>query len=631
MAERQLKVTIVGDDRSASRALKNVGDTAERTGASSKVAGNALDDLTSRMTQNLGPAADVTKAKLDQMGEGALSSGNKLSTGLAVGATAAGVAIAAFAAKGIRDFLNLTDEVDGLQDVLGNSAEEASKLRNIGAALGVETDKLGSSMFKLSQNIDKGKLAEFGVEVARSKDGTVDLYGTLLNLSDVYNSIQDPVQRNVLLTEAFGKSGKDLIDILEVGREELEKYGKAGPIFSQKNLDDAREFRIAMEQLKMTTQDLGTSVGSGAVPFLTDLINVLSTLARQTQSSAREGGFLSDTWEKIKLGVRTALPPLAALEFLSKDNSRAQAEMKVQLEEAARAMEQQQQEADALAQSQLNLVSSTLGLAGAHHSAAGAVLAVEKAQQNYNDAVAEYGPNSAQAREAEHSLEGARLSQIDTLAGLAQKLADVEVNQLRANGVTVTAQQEAGLYRQKLLEVANTVENPLKGKLIELANTISDVPPGKNIHFTTNAGEATAVVAGFRDTLFSIPVVRNVQINTSIVGGVLPGTAGSIAGRHQGGPVHSHQAYIVGEHGPELLQMGAGSGYVVDANRTRRILNESSPYSGSAPAGTTGGGGLGAVVVDSSVYLDSRRLARGTSRHYITELRRHIRRNGGRI
>ena len=68
-------------------------------------------------------------------------------------------------------------------------------------------------------------------------------------------------------------------------------------------------------------------------------------------------------------------------------------------------------------------------------------------------------------------------------------------------------------------------------------------------------------------------------------------------GKATGGPVEPNTTYLVGERGPELLQMGSSGGHVFNAHQTQDAMARYSPMAGGAAA--EGGGGDSAVTTYS--------------------------------
>ena len=250
-------------------------------------------------TSKLAGTSGIADTALQKLGLSSVGTGAALKTGVAAGATAAVGAIALLAVKGVRDFADLAEEVDGVQDVMGGTAEEASKLRYAAIALGVGVDTTAAAMFKFTLNLEKNKgaLAAYGVETVRAKDGSTDVYATLIGLSDAFNKLTDPVQKNQLLMLAFGKGGRELEEVLSAGGSRLREFAKdaerAGLVLDDAGVRKGKEFNIAMEKAALSVKGLAIGLGGGLVDSLTDAADALSNATDKANAFLKPVGGIS--------------------------------------------------------------------------------------------------------------------------------------------------------------------------------------------------------------------------------------------------------------------------------------------------------------------------------------------------
>lgn len=253
--------------------------------------GGAAGEFTKlqRKAQDLDATSTRTGRAVNRLGLEGKVSGQALKTGLAAGAIAAGTALAAFAAKGVKDFIDLAGKVRDFQRVTGTSAEEASRFVAVFDDLGIDADKASGSLFKLTKNINTNEKAmqAAGIVIAKNDRGQLDLTTTLLDLADAYAGTTDPARKAELATAAFGKQGRDLIPFLERGRDglaELFEGAESGKqILSQKEIDKARDYELAIDGLQDTVSGLGREIGSVAVPALISFANAMVTLIEKGQ------------------------------------------------------------------------------------------------------------------------------------------------------------------------------------------------------------------------------------------------------------------------------------------------------------------------------------------------------------
>lgn len=234
-------------------------------------------------SSKLGADTKVTGGALDKMAGKLGITSQALGVGLATAATAAAGAVVAFGVSSVGKFQDLAQAVLGFQRASGATAEQSSQLVAAFDDMGISADAGGKAVFQLGKRLESSgdKLAEFGVTAARDSAGNTDLAATLLNVSDAFTRTTDPAKRAALLTAAFGKSGQDLIPILEQGRAGIEAMfadaGKTGQILSQDDIDKSEEFRLALDDLNDAVGQLGIEFGSVLVPFLSDAVGLLSS------------------------------------------------------------------------------------------------------------------------------------------------------------------------------------------------------------------------------------------------------------------------------------------------------------------------------------------------------------------
>jgi len=321
--EREVKVTVLGEDKGASKALKSVDDAAAKLSPTGASANKVLGMLGSTLGSHLGPAGGIVEKGLKGLPDmfkrsttEGLNLGNMLKGGIADGAAAAGTALLAFALKGVGDFQKVTGEVRQLKNVMGSTAEEASKLRNVGVMLGIDTDTMAKGMLKLSINLErtKGDFAGVHVETAKNADGTTNLVKTLDNVRAAYQSLKDPQQKNIFLTEAMSKAGVNLRGVMSLSNAEFERFKKSGTIITDADLKMALEYSRAQRDLGLATQSLSVSAGKLLVPALTE---VTQRTAQASRFADEHKGAVDRVGQSLLSGVAHANPLTGALWDLS--------------------------------------------------------------------------------------------------------------------------------------------------------------------------------------------------------------------------------------------------------------------------------------------------------------------------
>ena len=477
----------------------------------------AIDNLSSSLSSKLGPASVGAESALSKLS----SVGSMMGPAIAGGAAAAGVAVGKFALDAAQEFVALAGEIRNFQRASGASAEDSSRFVAVLDDLGVSSETAGSALFKLGRNAASGgtDLSKFGVEIAKSKDGTTDLTETMLNVADAYVQTTDPAKRAELAFAAFGKQGQALIPVLEQGRAGLDAFFKGvkpGELMSDADLQKAREFELAIDDLQDSLREVRLEGGQALVPFLTDLASggaklatfgqevdgkvsgALSKLAQIASNAA--GGPLSGLVQSLaSLGGKSGETAAKQLEMANKMDA-ATASIKAQsaasIERAAAL--------DRVRMATLSSLSSQLGYQASVNTLKDNINDLDDKTQAYTEAVNTNGASSKEAEAANRALRDAHLGieqSALSAAGAAVRLAE---DTAASKGETLTATEKSAIFKGELQALATQASGPTADAILALANQIADVPDSKTVSIYADTSAARAAIASLRRELNSI-------------------------------------------------------------------------------------------------------------------------------
>jgi len=184
-------------------------------------------------------------------------------------------------------------EVRSVKAVTGATAEDSSRLVAILHDLGIEASTVGRPFLTLSQNVSSSTDKFHGLfsESELAKFRGQDLSRTVLDIGDKFKTLEDPLERNQLLVDAFGKRGAALRPIFSASREELERFARtaerAGLIFNDEQLAQAREYQIAVRELEETFHGLTIQAGRFFIPIVTDVLKDINTIVLGIEDGVR--------------------------------------------------------------------------------------------------------------------------------------------------------------------------------------------------------------------------------------------------------------------------------------------------------------------------------------------------------
>jgi len=175
---------------------------------------------------------------------------------------------------------------------------------------------------------------------------------------------------------------------------------------------------------------------------------------------------------------------------------------------------------------------------------------------------------------------------------------------LKLKGVEIKKNQEATeKLKEKFMEIGKGIEDGI-------VSNLTDAVMGTK----TLAQAAVSVLNDLKRSLVEVAIQRAVSGLGDRVGGFLGDVFKNLGKRANGGPVSAGGAFVVGEKGPELLQMGSRGGNIIPNNQlgggTTNIVNVSVDASGSSVSGSqTEGQALGqliASVVQTTIVQEQR-------------------------
>lgn len=281
------------DIAAASKKIKPLKIPGPDTSAFSKAGGQ----IASSLTGMLGPLGNVTSS-FGSLGNVAKAGGPLAIAGAGVVGLAAGLAVLGL--NGIKAFTDLAAQVRQFKNLSGTTAEDASRMVAAFNTLGISTDAVGRGLFRLGRASaeQQDKLAALGVTVVKTASGTVDVSKTFLAVSDAVHRSTDASQRNTIAFEAFGKAGLSLLPVLLKGREALQSYyhlaDERHEVFTDKDLQQARDFQIQQRNLGQEFKSLEIGLGRGLLPVMQTLFSFLTVAIRDIEHIGRAvGGFLS--------------------------------------------------------------------------------------------------------------------------------------------------------------------------------------------------------------------------------------------------------------------------------------------------------------------------------------------------
>ena len=421
-------------------------------------------------------------------------------------AIAAGASIATFAAKAIGDFQDVALAAGELSDATGLTVEEASRLAEVAGDIGIETGSLETSIGKMNKVLGNspGLFEELGVQIAYTDGGAVDANETFLNTIDRLNNIKDPAERARVASELLGKGWQSMSELIAGGsgklRASLAEVSDA-KVINQEELENARKYRAAMDNLKDSAEDLSIELGNTLIPLVTTLVDGFAKVA----------GFVND--------VRRLRGPG---EELAK-----QTEEMLYGEE--RALEAAQKMYTDYIDSRKRAIDQTKYVIESVDDTTDAVYDLNIAWERMLDTIDE----TRQINDVRDSLDEVKQAAMEAFG---------DPTKIREYDEAVAQLIEEIARLATTVKMSNADQNTLK-VLVDTGQL-------------ERAVELMAIIKTGRGRV-TLPQAVQAMTESDLFLGTL-----GIPGRAMGGPVSAGGTYLVGEQGPELLTLGSSGGFV---------------------------------------------------------------------
>jgi len=200
------------------------------------------------------------------------------------GAAIAGSAIVGGLAAIVKKSIDAGDELFNLQAKTGVAANTLIGIGNAAKLADVDVGTLGKGLTKLNVNLVKAaegnedlgrKFKALGVSVKDSNGQVVPADKALKQIADRFADMPDGAQKAAAAVALFGKSGADLIPLLNEGAASMEKFTyKIGEDFAARS----DLFNDTLTEFGIKTQGFGLELTDALLPALQSILEVFGEL-----------------------------------------------------------------------------------------------------------------------------------------------------------------------------------------------------------------------------------------------------------------------------------------------------------------------------------------------------------------
>lgn len=224
--------------------------------------------------------------------------------GLSASAKKAGAAIAAslsvaVVASWVKGSIDAADAARKNAQAVGLAVEEYTALEYAAKLAGVETTSLNGAMSRLNRALAEASVGvarpaeafrQLGIEIRDSAGALKTSDRILAEVADRFQEMPDGVAKSAAAMELFGRSGTQLIPLLNGGAEglaELRKEAEAlGVVIGDDAAARAEVFNDNLTRLGSAVDGAANKVSADLLPSLVDLSDLMVDLNKNTEASS---------------------------------------------------------------------------------------------------------------------------------------------------------------------------------------------------------------------------------------------------------------------------------------------------------------------------------------------------------
>lgn len=244
-------------------------------------------------------AVNNTQQVFDQVKRG-LTSISETAAAMPAKFGTVGTAIAAaFSVASMKGAIDMLDRLDDIAEKTGISVERFSQLRYAGEAAGTSQEQLATGLRKLSKEMAEAvagnkQAAEafqaLNIQLLDANGKMRAADQVLEDLAATFSGWENGPEKSAWAVQLFGKSGEDLIPVLNLGRQGIRSMSDEaqalGVTFSGEVAKAAAEFNDNLTKIRMASEAAAVSLGG-------PLVQALAGVSTQFIEARRNGeGFL---------------------------------------------------------------------------------------------------------------------------------------------------------------------------------------------------------------------------------------------------------------------------------------------------------------------------------------------------
>ena len=178
---------------------------------------------------------------------------------------------------------------------VGMNTEEWQKLAYAGSRAGMEQDELAGIMVKFDKFISSALsgsskdaiqiFKDLGISLKDASGKSRDSQEIFKDFANIFESVEDSVAKTTLATEIFGKSGANLIPMLNKGKKGLidlgEEAAETGQVLDNLSIQAGKSLNRNLKFMEERVQGLKMQIGAQLIPVMNSLVDRINLILKK--------------------------------------------------------------------------------------------------------------------------------------------------------------------------------------------------------------------------------------------------------------------------------------------------------------------------------------------------------------
>ena len=216
--------------------------------------------------------------------------------------------------------------VNDMSEATGVSIEAWQQMTYAAKMSGIEQEKLATSLVKFDKQITAAlagsksagqAFSDLGISL-KDAGGNVRAPSEIFkDVAEVFSKTENGATKTALACEFFGKSGAELMPMLNEGKEGLTRFyeaaAKTGNVMGDEAIKACDEYGKKMDAVKLQAKGVGLTLGAVLAPMLHKVINRVSEIIQRVTDWISENQQLATNIGKVALIGGAVVTGLGAL------------------------------------------------------------------------------------------------------------------------------------------------------------------------------------------------------------------------------------------------------------------------------------------------------------------------------